>query len=105
METIVYLNVDEKSIYTQFGFLHFTGREGDEEAQRHHLNLTGIKRWKFLNDTLTVVFFPDDEAPQRPQGERDEHDFANEFLNEALSGLDRLAKELGVDLEKNDVDN
>lgn len=99
METIEYLNVDEKSIWTRDGFLHFIGREGDEEAQTHHLNLSGIKRWKFANDTLTVVFFPEEHMPQldmAPKG-----NFADEFLDTALKGQG-LAKELGVELEGDD---
>ena len=68
METIAFLNVDAKSIYTHVGYLHFVGREGAEEAHAHHLSLLSIKRWKFLNDTLTVYF--NDEEDERHYVER-----------------------------------
>ena len=68
METIVYLNVDENSIWIRDGYLNFVGREGDEEAHKHSLNLSSIRRYKFLNDTLTVIFKEKDERKEeKPQ--------------------------------------
>ncbi len=56
METIIYLNVDEENIRIRGGYLNFTGREGDEEASKHSINLLAVQRYKFLNGTLTVYF-------------------------------------------------
>lgn len=65
MEIIVYLNVAESSIWIRDGYLNFTGREGDDEASKHSINLLSVQRYKFLNDVLTVYFKEEDQPEWR----------------------------------------
>ncbi len=69
-EIIVYYNVEK--MWSTNGWLHFSGKEGEEEAQTHSLNLNRIQRYKLLSGTLTVYFLSEEE---------DELSEIQEFLN------------------------
>jgi len=72
-EIVTYLNVE--GVQVANGWLHFSGREGDEEAQDHHLNLDRVQRYKLFKGTLTVYFLLEKEE------EEDELPEMKEFLD------------------------
>ncbi len=61
-EVIVYYNVEK--MWSTNGWLHFSGKEGEEEAQSHSLNLDRIQRYKLLSGTLTVYFLSEEEEEE-----------------------------------------
>ena len=56
---ITFYNVEK--MWSADGWLHFGGKEGEEEAKSHSLNLRAIRRYTLSEGTLVVYFKDEDD--------------------------------------------